>query len=110
MTSQSHPTHAIVKEAFIKLVYEYNANPIEEIKEPFSKIHKEYMNSKGIDYAYGNSIHSHVDITKATETTEFREKYPEFIQLWGTYMKLQLEYNMYKRSELEEFHSRLNKE
>lgn len=96
------PTNALVKKAFLKLVYEYNSAPIQEIKEEFSNIHSKYMNSENIFQAYIISIQSHVEITKITELSEFREKYPEFLQLWGKYMKIQLEYSEYIRTHFAE--------
>ena len=98
MLTKQPPTEDEVRKAFIELVKEYNLNPIEEIKEEFTNIHNEYKGrSSNVFYACVNSVQSHSEITKISD--RLYKKYPEFIELWRKYMRLQQEYVDYRISE-----------
>lgn len=87
------PEESDVKKAFIRLVKEYNRNPIPEIKEYIRHIHDSFSKDSTIFYAFGNSQDNRQKIRN-----QDLSNYPEFQKLFSEFEKIGQEYSEYRIS------------
>lgn len=80
-------SHSEVKKKFIRVIYEYNKNPDDEIKESFKIIHKLYLSGYDSSKVYMITLEEHNQILE-TSNNEFRKVFNEYLVAQREYLEI----------------------